>query len=295
MRTDDKKEIKIGVIGKGFVGTAVAHGFSHQTGYGANIKIYDIDPTKSVNTLEDTANNSDFIFLSVPTPSHKDGSIDLSIVDNALDSINKINQNEDNIILLRSTVVPGTTQHLQEKFSNLRFVFNPEFVTERSANFDFINQTRVILGGKKEHTNLVSELYKNRFGKHLPVLETNFQTAELIKYMNNLFFATKVSFLNEMKLLADKTGVHWEDAIEGFILDGRIGHSHISVPGPDGKFGFGGSCFPKDIQALINFGNQHDIELNVLKGAWKTNLHVRPEKDWEKLKGRAVSFSDDEE
>ena len=295
MRTDDKKEIKIGVIGKGFVGTAVAHGFSHQTGYGANIKIYDIDPKKSVNTLEDTVNNSDFIFLSVPTPSHKDGSIDLSIVDNALDSINEINQNKDNIILLRSTVVPGTTQHLQEKFSNLRLVFNPEFVTERSANFDFINQTRVILGGKKEHTNLVCELYKNRFGQYLPVLETDFQTAELIKYMNNLFFATKVSFLNEMKLLADKTGVHWEDAIEGFILDGRIGHSHISVPGPDGKLGFGGSCFPKDIQALINFGNQHDIELNVLKGAWKTNLHVRPEKDWEKLKGRAVSFSDDEE
>ena len=107
----------------------------------ANIKIYDIDPKKSVNTLEDTVNNSDFIFLSVPTPSHKDGSIDLSIVDNALDSINEINQNKDNIILLRSTVVPGTTQHLQEKFSNLRLVFNPEFVTERSANFDFINQT----------------------------------------------------------------------------------------------------------------------------------------------------------
>ena len=108
-------------------------------------------------------------------------------------------------------------------------------------------------------------------------------------YMNNLFFATKVSFLNEMKLLSDKVGVNWNEAIEGFILDGRIGHSHISVPGPDGKLGFGGSCFPKDIQALIKFGELNNIDMNVLKGAWKTNLSVRPEKDWEKLAGRAVS------
>jgi UDPglucose 6-dehydrogenase len=92
-----------------------------------------------------------------------------------------------------------------------------------------------------------------------------------------------------MRLLGDKVGVDWNDAIEGFSLDGRIGHSHLSVPGPDGKFGFGGSCFPKDIQALIKFGEQNEIDMNVLKGAWKTNLTVRPERDWEKLKGRAVS------
>ena len=147
-RTDNKPDIKIGIIGKGFVGTAVAHGFSHQTSYGANIKIYDIDPVKSQHTLEDTVNNSDFLFLSVPTPSSKDGTMDLSIVENALQSMNHINQNKNNIVLLRSTVVPGTTKYLQEKFSNLRFVFNPEFLTERSATFDFINQSRVILGGE---------------------------------------------------------------------------------------------------------------------------------------------------
>ena len=190
---------------------------------------------------------------------------------------------------MRSTVIPGTTESFQKKYPKLRFVFNPEFLTERSASFDFINQTRVILGGDKEHTDKVKKLYKDRFGEYLPVLQTNFQTAELIKYMNNLFFATKVSFLNEMKLLADQIEVDWNQAVEGFILDGRIGHSHISVPGPDGKFGFGGSCFPKDIQALINFGDQNGIDMNVLKGAWKTNLKVRPEKDWESLKGRAVS------
>lgn len=290
----DKKKVSIGVVGKGFVGTAVAHGFSHQTGYGAEIRIYDIDPEKSQDTLDETVNKSEFIFLSVPTPADKDGFNDLSIVRSALRDIESICKSPDNIILVRSTVVPGTTRALQKEFPNLRMVFNPEFLTERSASFDFINQTRVILGGDKQYTNKVKYLYKNRFGDFLPVLETNFETAEMIKYMNNLFFATKVSFLNEMKLLGDKVGVDWSNAIEGFILDGRIGHSHIAVPGPDGKLGFGGSCFPKDIQALIKFGEQNNVDMNVLKGAWKTNLEVRPERDWEKLKGRAVSNDEQE-
>jgi UDPglucose 6-dehydrogenase len=76
--------------------------------------------------------------------------------------------------------------------------------------------------------------------------------------------------------------------VEGFSLDGRIGHSHLNVPGPDGKFGFGGSCFPKDVQAMIHFMSKLDIPANTLKGVWETNLEVRPEKDWEKLKGRAI-------
>ena len=107
--------------------------------------------------------------------------------------------------------------------------------------------------------------------------------------MSNTFLATKVSFLNEMKILSDNVGANWEDAIEGFARDGRIGHSHMNVPGPDGKLGFGGSCFPKDIQAIINFAKQNNINLNVLSGAWKTNLEVRPERDWEKLLNRAIS------
>ena len=280
---------KIGIIGKGFVGSAVAHGFSDQTGYSAQIMIYDTDPARRSNTLEETITNSEFIFLSVPTPASADGVIDLSIVNDVLSNINDVNKNSSNIVLLRSTVIPGTTQKIQDTYPNLRIVFNPEFLTERSALFDFINQSRVILGGKKELTERVKNLYRDRFGQYLPIVETNFQTAELIKYMNNLFFATKVSFLNEMKLVAEKVGVDWEAAVEGFVLDGRVGHSHIAVPGPDGKPGFGGSCFPKDIQAMISFGEEIGIDMNVLKGAWDTNLNVRPERDWEKLKGRAVS------
>ena len=170
----------------------------------------------------------------------------------------------------------------------MKFVFNPEFLTERSAFFDFISQTRFVLGGEAANLSKVSDLYRDRFGSTITIIETDFESAELIKYACNTFFATKVSFLNEMKMLSEKVNANWEDVIEGFLRDGRVGHSHSQVPGPDGKLGFGGSCFPKDIQALINFGDSVGVDLSVLKGAWKTNLLVRPERDWEQLKGRAI-------
>ncbi len=279
--------MKIGIVGKGFVGSAVQFGFSPNTGCDAEVRAYDKDPNKSQHTLEEVVNESDYIFISVPTPSNDDGSINLDIVDDALRSINEIN-NRDNVILLRSTMVPGSTLAFQKKYPKLNIVFNPEFLTERSANFDFINQARFIVGGDSKNTSKVAKLFKWRFGDSIPVIETNYQTAELIKYMNNCFFATKVSFMNEMRIIADKCGADWDKAVDGFIRDGRIGHSHLNVPGHDGKFGFGGSCFPKDIQALIDFGKTYGINLNTLSGAWQTNLEVRPEKDWEKLLGRAV-------
>ena len=279
---------KIGIIGRGFVGSAVEFGFSAQTGCDAIVKVYDKNPKLSLHTLDETINKSEFIFVSVPTPSNPDGSINLDILHNVLLSINAVNRSK-NIILIRSTIVPGTTQLFKKEFSNLNLVFNPEFLTERSAKYDFINQSRFILGGDKIHTEKVASLFKWRFGYSIPIIETNFETAELIKYMNNCFFATKVSFLNEMKLISDKVGSDWDTAIEGFLRDGRIGHSHLSVPGPDGKLGFGGSCFPKDIQAIINFAKTFHLELSTLEGAWKTNLSLRPEKDWEKLKGRSIT------
>ena len=278
---------RIGIVGRGFVGSAVEFGFSAQTGCDAIVKVFDKDPNRSLHTLDDTVNNSDYIFLSVPTPSNIDGSINLDILNEALTSINEIN-NSDNIILIRSTIVPGTSSSFRDKYPKLNLVFNPEFLTERSAKFDFINQSRFILGGHKLHTDRVALLFKWRFGDSIPVIQTDFETAELIKYMNNCFFATKVSFLNEMKLISNHIGANWGQAIEGFVRDGRVGHSHLSVPGPDGKLGFGGSCFPKDMQAIISYANSLDLELNTVKGAWDTNKEVRPEKDWEKLKGRSI-------
>ena len=285
----------IGIIGKGFVGSAVAHGFSHATGYDAIIRIYDKNPAKSSHSLEEVVCKSDFIFISVPTPSNKDGSINLEILSDCISEINVVsvqNKTKDAIILIRSTIVPGTSRKFQKQFPGLRIVFNPEFLTERSAMFDFINQTRFILGGERNHTEKVAKFYSDRFGLSMPIIQTDYESAELIKYVCNTFFATKVSFLNEMKLISEKINANWEDVITGFLSDGRVGHSHSQVPGPDGKNGFGGSCFPKDVQALIIFGEQIGLDLTVLKGAWETNLKVRPEKDWEELQGRAVVADD---
>ena len=198
---------------------------------------------------------------------------------------------------MKSTVVPGTTRRLKAKHSTLQIVFNPEFLTERHARFDFLNQSRIVLGfetdleeGQKNlAVNKVKDLYNHRFSGN-NFITTNYETAEMIKYFNNLFFAVKVSFMNEMKLVAEKTGtINWEKAVRGLVSDGRVGDSHLQVPGPDGKKGFGGSCFPKDINAFITFTNSIGLDLKVLKGAWETNLNIRPEKDWEKLKGRAIS------
>jgi UDPglucose 6-dehydrogenase len=108
--------------------------------------------------------------------------------------------------------------------------------------------------------------------------------------MNNAFFASKVSIMNEFKLLCDKIGANWEDALSGFASDGRIGDSHLDVPGHDGKLGYGGTCFPKDVNAILSFAKTNGVELNTIFGGWKTNLNVRTEKDWEDKHGRSVSF-----
>ncbi len=286
---------KIGVVGNGFVGGAVKFGFSPQTGCDAEVRVYDKSPEKSTHTLEETVNKSDFIFLSVPTPANEDGSINIDILDNALCDIYKVHdRKKTNSILIRSTVIPGTTRKLQAKYHQLNLIFNPEFLTERSANFDFINQSRFIIGSGDSMSSAMaseefSELLKDRFGNCISILECTYETAEMIKYMNNCFFSTKVSFMNEMYQIAKKSNVNWEQAVDGFVADGRIGHSHLNVPGHDGKYGFGGSCFPKDIQAMINFGESIGVDIKVLKGVWEKNLEVRPEKDWKELKGRAVT------
>jgi UDPglucose 6-dehydrogenase len=273
--------MKIGIVGNGFVGSAVAFGFSRQTGCNAEVRIYDKDKSKSSHQLSDVINESDFIFVSVPTPSNTDGSINVSIVEDIFNEMNSHNSRADNIFLLRSTVVPGTTRRIQGECPKLNIVFNPEFLTEKSSKFDFINQSRFIVGGQQQqldyYTIKVSDLFTWRFGKSIPVIRTTYETAEFIKYMSNCYFATKISFLNEMNQIAQECGVDWDVAVDGFARDGRVGHSHLSVPGHDGKHGFGGSCFPKDMQAMINFAKTVGVDPTVLKGAWSKNLNVRPE------------------
>ncbi len=274
------KKFKVGVIGNGFVGEAISFAFS----LSADVYIYDIDKSKTVNSL-DSVHNCDFVFICVPTPMFEDGSQDLSYVFSVFQKANT-----KPIYIIKSTVLPGTTNHLCKMHSKFKIIFSPEFLTERTAKLDMITQSRIILGGDLNLTNKVKILFNKRF-KTKNIIQTDSITAELVKYMNNTFFATKVSIMNEFKLLCDKIGANWDDALNGFISDGRIGNSHIDVPGHDGKLGYGGTCFPKDVNALLIFSKKYDIELNTIKGGWKTNLKVRPEKEWEKKEGRSVTFN----
>ncbi len=288
-----KLKQRIGVVGNGFVGGAVKFGFSPQCGCDAEVKVYDKNPDKSTHSIEETINKSDFVFLSVPTPANEDKSINIDILDSALNDINDV-KDKSPIILVRSTVIPGSTRKLQRKYPDLNLLFNPEFLTERSANFDFINQSRFIVGTddtsvSSNNSKKFIKLLHDRFGDCIAIIETTYETAEMIKYMSNCFFATKISFLNEMYQLSEKSNINWNQVVDGFVADGRIGHSHLNVPGHDGKFGFGGSCFPKDVQAMIHYGESMGVDMKVLSSVWEKNLEVRPEQDWKELIGRAVT------
>lgn len=272
-------KFKVGVIGNGFVGEAISFAFSSVS----DLYIYDIDPLKSKDSLEDI-HCCDYVFVCVPTPMFKDGTQDLSYVKNVFkQATNKP------IYILKSTIIPGTTKKLLEKYSKYKIIFSPEFLTERTAKLDMLSQSRIIIGGDKNLIKDVENLFLKRF-KNKNIIKTDSTTAELIKYMNNSFFATKISIMNEFKLLSDKIGANWEDAILGFVSDGRIADSHLNVPGHDGKLGYGGTCFPKDVNAILNFAKMHNIYMNTIEGGWVTNKTVRKDKDWENKTGRSVSY-----
>ncbi len=275
------KRKTVGIIGNGFVGEAQAFAFSAS----ADVKIYDTNPSRATHSLNEVL-DQEFIFVCLPTPMSLNGTQDLSFIENFFGSIFP---NKETIFIIKSTVLPGTTKSIIERFG-YNIVFSPEFLTERSSKIDMLTQSRIILGGREDLTLRVKELFEERFAnKH--IILTDSTTAEYVKYMNNCFLATKVSIMNEFKLLGDTIGVDWEKALYGFASDGRIGDSHLQVPGPDGLLGYGGTCFPKDVNALLKFAEKNGVNMHTIEGGWITNLEVRPEKDWEKMKGRAVSDS----
>jgi UDPglucose 6-dehydrogenase len=203
------------------------------------------------------------------------------------ENISKINEREDNIFIVKSTVTPGTVEALIKAYPNLDIIHSPEFLTERNARLDFINAPRIILGGEENLLDETEKLFRSRF-PYIKIIKTDVTSAQFIKYMANCFFATKVSFMNEMKQAADKLGVKWDDAMHGFISDGRIGNSHLDVPGHDGSLGFGGKCFPKDLNAFIGLFEELGVEPKVMRAAWQKNLEVRNNHDWREIEG-AVS------
>ena len=282
--------MKIGIVGQGYVGTAVRTVFEKH--YKCNT--FDIKQECNCNTLGELVTDSDIIFVCVPTPMNKDRSCNTDIVEDVISDINdavhidRLNHNpSDTIVVIKSTVPPGTTDRLNKENDNITVIFNPEFLTEANFIEDFKNQNRIIIGGKRPATTRLRQIYSLVF-PNVPIIKTGSKTAEMVKYFTNTFLATKVSFANEMNLICDKLGIDYDKVVEYSIYDERLGNSHWAVPGPDGHYGFGGSCFPKDINALIKVAEKMDIPANILSAAWDTNTLVRPEEDWKELKGRAV-------
>jgi UDPglucose 6-dehydrogenase len=192
-------------------------------------------------------------------------------------------------IIVRSTVPVGTCERLGVSFM-------PEFLTEANWKEDFKNNKDWIFGfdppslmawSVSDNTAAKLLMLAKMFEKNVEILTT--KEAELVKYTRNAFLATKVSFFNEIEEFCRELDISYKNVKTGVCLDNRIGFSHTQVPGPDGKRGFGGTCFPKDIASLNYQMTQHGLESYIVEGAKARNLQVdRAEKDWESEKGRAV-------
>ena len=268
----------IGIIGQGFVGNAVFQKFKNFY----KVNTYDINSSLANSSFEETIQN-DVIFLCLPTPMNMDGSCNTDIIENEIRSIDS----DQKTLIVKSTVIPGTVEKWNSTYKS-KIVFNPEFLTERNAVNDYDNQNRIILGGPEDSLSRIKTIFNNVF-PNAKIIKTDSTTAESVKYMTNAFLSVKVSFANEMYKLSKSLDIDYDRLVEYAIYDERLGSSHWNVPGPDGDFGFGGHCFPKDLSALINLTNQKETINHVLKAALQTNDNVRNNRDWEKMKGRAVT------
>lgn len=273
----------IGVIGQGFVGNAVYQKFKNHY----DVLTYDKYKSDHNSNLRNLVLNSKYIFVCLPTPMNTDGSCNIDIIEEVLEEVNQITDSPKTIVL-KSTVICGTTEKLNLKYEFLNIVFNPEFLTERNAVKDYDNQDRIILGGDRPYTTDLKQIFSKVF-PNSRIIKTSSTHAEMVKYLTNTFLAVKVSFANEMYELCNKLEIDYDKVVEYATIDQRLGQSHWSVPGHDGDFGFGGHCFPKDLSAIIRLTYELGTNNFVLSSAETTNDEVRTVRDWEQMKGRAVT------
>jgi len=265
----------IGIMGYGVVGQATGLGFKSK---GHTLFYY--DKFKETESLESVAEKSDFILLCLPTP-YKDNKIDLSIIDETVELLSKVTDGTDKIVIIKSTVIPGTTEGLGKKYPKTKFAFNPEFLTEANANLDFLNPDRVVVGADAgEVGQRVVALYEKDFPE-VPVFISDSKSAEMVKYMANCLLATKVIFANEFFDLCQQLGIDYPKVKEMVVADRRIGKSHLDITAT--FRGFGGKCFPKDMIAIMAVFKELGVDDFLLETVWQKNLKIRKEKDWEEI------------
>lgn len=262
--------LKVGIVGHGFVGKAVDQGLK-----GVHKMIIDPIYNNSVKDLFEYA--PDVVFICVPTPMQDDGNIDSSIVEDVMASL-AFSSAIRPIIVIKSTCTPSVLDKLEMLCP---FIYNPEFLTERNAVEDFINPPYIVLGEAgncREDVAFMEAFYRDytKCNSYAPIVKTTAKTASFIKYTTNTFLASKVIFFNQLYDLYCASGEEdWNKMIQTLTYDKRMGNSHMNVPGPDGKFGFGGACFPKDVAAFITYAEKHGKELSVLEEVSRTNAEIR--------------------
>jgi UDPglucose 6-dehydrogenase len=244
----------IAIAGLGMVGGALLRYFEKKQNY----KLFLYDKGKNIGSIEEL-NKADYIFICVPTD-FKDDKCDTSIVESV---IGKINGNK--IIIIKSTVIPGTTKKIQEKYPQHKILFNPEFLTELTCDQDMSYPDRQILGYTDNSFNVAEDvmlmLPLAPYEKIMPCTE-----AEFVKYFGNCWFALKVTFVNQMYQLIKEVGANYEVVAEGSAADKRIGRTHLKTP-HKGYFGFGGLCLPKDLKALLSFSKEIGVDMPTLQSA----------------------------
>jgi len=314
--------ITIGCIGAGFIGTAIRQGMEGL----ANVEVYDKYKAESSTcvSLEELCEKTDFIFVAVPTPMFEGGACDTSIIESVISEISNLpNVGEGtHTVCIKCTMPPGTTEGFQVKYPNVNLLQNPEFLREKTAHEDWINQDRIILGGEPAGVKKAKEMYEQTF-PGVPIIECSSRMSEYVKYVTNNFLTVKVAFANEVFEIANKLELDFDELIKISTLDKRLGNWGWQVPGsmpangirpedlseerkddPAVKVdyenslvrlpGASGSCFPKDLNAMISWCKEHNVESELMSAAWNKNFRVRIEKDWLNLPGRAISKKDEE-
>jgi len=273
----------IGIIGWGVVGQATGKAFKD-----AGYKVLWNDPVKKESTpLPKLVKFSDAIFICVPTPMFEgDSGVDLSIINKVVKDVASSAANTGKVLIIKSTVPPGTTAALAKKYPKINFAMSPEFLTEINAPYDFLHPDRVVIGAFDEGLAIeIAKLHRAILGYEVKIFTTDPTTAEMVKYMSNTYLATKIIFANEMAELASKLDINYDDVREMTSADKRIESSFLKVT-PFG--GFGGKCFPKDTVALLEVARKLNVDLSVLKAVWSKNKKVRKIQDWHSIPG-AVS------
>jgi len=246
------ENFKIGIMGVGMVGGALKSYFEEK-----GLKPFLYDKGKKFGSIEEV-NQADIIFICVPTPFNKNNGFNLSFVEEACQNIKG-----EKIVVIKSTILPGTTEKLQEEYPQHKFLFNPEFLTEAVARQNMGHPDRQILGYTKQSREIAKDILKilpvAPFKKIIPATE-----AEMVKYFSNTWFSTKVVFANQIYELCKKLGIDYEIVRECASADKMIGHSHLDVR-HKGYFGYGGKCLTKDIRALIKFADKQGVDLKLHK------------------------------